>query len=303
MSRRKKITAEDVAAVQKKGGVVPPSTKAQQEKAARAAAPKKKGRPKKFPHPGVVLGPADAEDEKAMRARLADADESRAALRLKARIAYTTDVNQISVAQLAELPEFSAVGLAQLQKWCWADGWHDERLRFLADLQKRMELAISDEVTRQRLSYLRALKPVLESALNKFKPHAFVQNPLDPKDDRCTSCGRLRGYRHEDPFYGVDADKIVNSIVKLVEIDLSLSEVVARSVAGNATEEKKEDGRDGSPPLTGTVTNEEARLAAHAILRKRRAAIVVRGGDRNAVVDSDDGDGDDDAAEGDGADD
>jgi len=248
-------------------------------------APKKKGRPKKedvkFKHPGVVMEPGSGETNKEMLARIFDAKESRAQLRWKARLAFTTDVNQITVAQLAQLPAFKAVGLAQLQKWGWTDGWQDERARFLLDLQRRMELAISDEVTRQRLSYLRAIKPAVEAALKRFTAHPFQSYQgaeVTPKNKKglpiCHVCGRFE-LGHEDPFFGIDGDRVVNSLVKLVDLDLALSEVVVRSVTATASlEGKVHDGTDG-PPITANVTTEEARLAAHAILRKRRSTITV----------------------------
>lgn len=253
------------------------------------------GRPpraRKFPHPGADTIPT-APMTKASYQRMFDADASYANLRWQAKLAYTTDINQCTIADVAKMKQFEGVGLEQLRKWCWVDGWQDERVRFLADLQKRMELAIADEVTRQRLSYLRAIRPAVESALKKFVGHPFEPFQKEPEPEPgkgeadakakakqgkkppvCKVCGRWE-LGHDDPFFGLEGDRVVNSLVKLVELDLTLSEVVARAVSGSTTDRKGQDGTDGNPPLAASVTSEEARLAAHAILRKRRAAILA----------------------------
>lgn len=254
---------------------------------------------RKHPHPGSATLKATLN---AAAAAAVDAPPSSASLRWRAGVYYTTDLNLCTTADMIEMPEFATSSLDQLQKWAVLDGWTSDRKAFLERVQKKIELAITDKVVQRRLELLDKIRPVLDVAVGTFTPHDYIYGDVDEKKtwkDRCAVCGRPK-IGHDNPFYGEAGSQRVNAIAKLIDIDLALSESVVQTIAIAGTarnaEGNPQNGSHGDhPPLSSSLTAEEARIAAHAVIRQRRAKTLgpapdddVDGGD-DADADAADG--------------
>lgn len=270
------------------------------------AKPKKKGAPKKAdrknPHPGVdALDAVVASSAKALVAEV----PANAQLRWRAKMFYVHDLNQISTTDMAALPEFAKVGYEQIKKWCMNDGWVEERQQFLEKVRSKVELAVTDAVVQRHLALHQKIQPLIEKAVEKFAPHHYT--PIADADEKatwktqCAVCGRKK-LGHDNPFYGEPATQVVNALSRLVDMDLALTTVVTKATAARAAASAEgtstNAGHDADhPPIDSNVTTEEARVAAHAILRKRRAAILGTGAGQGGDAPDGGGHGDDDASD------
>lgn len=260
------------------------------------APPKKKGRPKtedvKFPHPGTTPMVEIIERAVAMLppgAMIPD-QKSRAYLRWFAGLFYSSDLNNVSIAQMSRHALFKDVGYDQLAKWSSIDGWADQRAALLARVQSQLQERVANDIVQKRVSELGKLKEVSQKLLSKllpephdFKDHIVYTRQGDPMHV-CEVCGHPKP-GCGDPFWGVPGDKLVTALAKLMELMLQLEGIVLEKMTDVRLEGKK---HEGDVPLEGALTDDEAREAAHAVLRRRNALASDEGEDDGGEDDDDD---------------
>jgi hypothetical protein len=211
-------------------------------------------------------------------------------LRMQARFAFVTDLNMISVAQLSQDPRFSHLGADILTKWSQEDIWAYHRENFLKQAQEKFLEKASEITIKQRLADLPILRQVSDKILAKLlpAPHEFV--PLEYHDRRmgyitvCRICGNPQA-GCGDPFFGVDGDKLVNALAKLQDLMMLMERTVIERVLIRPDDKRPSPLQEftADKEKFGEISNispDEARAAAHAILRLRNsqpAPVVIDG--------------------------
>lgn len=250
---------------------------------------KKPARKKKFlaPTPQKKRDPAMP---RAKRVPVVDAAlheaVSEAGIRYKARMAFVTDVNQGSLADLAAQPEYAHLTLDVLRRWAASEKWTQERAAFLTRMAQRIEDTIADQLTERRVSMLKKLETITDKAMEVFSPHDYNLGMPHAADDVevCCVCGRPKP-GHGNYFFGVSGDKVIMAVAKLYTLESDITDRLAQLVARKSTSPSgpkslSSGAPDVLPPETkGTgldamafeadLTPAEARAAAHAILRVR----------------------------------
>lgn len=271
--------------------------------------PKPRGNRKKV-RPSGAFGIADAVDAAIMQANPTLPEEkSRGYLRMLAMWNYTTDLARCSVKDLSMHPLFSGIPYETLETWSKADKWRDKREETLTKWSNHLTDTIGSKLVQQRLEEIGKLREVktrvLERLIITHKFEALVtQEALNdaaiaaeehekrkaaakkagrPEPDAprpaktshlCKHCGRM-DIGHDDPFWGVKGDALVNAYAKLVELEFEIAERVmgVLGVQSGAQNVATTGNRDDDV-LTQTITKEEALAAAHAVIRQRRQAAL-----------------------------
>lgn len=133
----------------------------------------RRGRPRKI---GVIARPKDARPSKSpinTKPRIISTDlilpngeiPSDQALRLKAAMVYTTDLNQCSLADLHEDPRFNHIPITVLRVWHKEDDWEGERKQFLKDFRRNSELKLHDELIQAQVGGLKRMQVLLDMSM------------------------------------------------------------------------------------------------------------------------------------------
>jgi hypothetical protein len=258
--------------------------------------PRKKGPPfakdLKFPHPGTL--PIADVIEKAVQmlpsSALIPDQKSRAYLRWFAGLFYSSDLNAISIVQMSKHPLFQSVGYAQLSKWSSDDKWAEQREALFSRVQMQLQERVADEIVQKRVRELGELKRVSQKVLAKLlpEPHTFDPMVMYVKDNPhkvCRVCGNPEPGCN-DPFWGVTGDKLVMAMSKLMELMLTLEGVVLSKMV----KPEQTATSDPTAALEGVLSDADARVAAHAVLRRRNApaADSEDGGEGDGAADAPD---------------
>lgn len=181
--------------------------------------------------------------------------ESHAYLRFLAGEIYASDFSLGSLAQLRRRPLFEGkVSLATLEKWCREDGWVDRRISFQENLRAKIHRELVNTYHQHVQETLKDTKAVLVSALTQLK-EPLDKTTLETKsrEGLMTATARWIQMEHE-------------MVKDLLDFIGPISQGVLPGAQEGADPSKLETPRPVLSP-------EEARAAATAIIRMRRAAV------------------------------
>jgi len=166
-------------------------------------------------------------------------------LRFSAGLAYTTDLNGISVEALSERPPFvGAVPLKRLREWATKDQWVARREALANEWRRAVEAKLGQRQVQQALVDLENTDMMVADALDKL----------------AKKVGSVNSY-----------EGLVNATVRLMEFRASLRGQVMGAVVAPSinTVTVGVSAQMPRPKLSA----EEARAAANAILKRRRDEI------------------------------
>ena len=162
-------------------------------------------------------------------------------LRRLAGLKYITSQKPMSLKQLYEDPEFRyKVTYQSLQNWCQEDRWIEQRKQYYDNITEAIKQQISSRQIKSRVEQLKALDEIATRMHEKI-----VTDAADPG----TYEGMVGAYLKAEILRENIRDKI-------------LKEVIPDSLLGGLG---SEDGK-----IVPQLTEEEAREAALAIIKKRR---------------------------------
>jgi len=197
-------------------------------------------------------------------------------LRQLAGIEYTTRFESVSVRVLGLAPPFDTIPLRTLQHWALVDRWPERRQKYFARIVAKAEEKLGDRLVKARLDELKSRENIADSMAVDIL------------------AGNVESKSQEG---------MVSALTKLLDSNDSLRERITKSVAPTQMGGPHQD----SLPVTPTLTDEEARAAASAVIQIRRTAArqqIQAGAEekgtavpRLRVINGDGGDTDDDDAD------
>lgn len=260
-----------------------PTKKAPTKKKATKKAPSKKPAPKKKP-PRKKKRPVGIQLAEKLDIQTSvpePEDASRDFLRFTAETVYTTDLNGMTVAQLASHPMFAAIPHSTLEKWSIKDKWGEKRRVILERWKTQIEARVGDELIQYRMKAIAKMAKIRDHLFKKLIPfdHEYEdsEKPIFLRDGGfwtpCKVCGNPE-LSHVDPFLGVTGDKAVKALLDLMEMELKLSELVLAVTTtpgyGQGAAAGLVRGNAAMIPVKPELSQDEVRRAAMAVLKKRR---------------------------------
>lgn len=170
--------------------------------------------------------------------------ESWAYLRFAAQIHYTTDLQGTTVEKMHKHPMFSRVPLSTLQAWSKHDKWVMKRKEVLEKWRAQIERTVGERLVQARIQALERVTKIRDRLLKKLE--------------------------EENSLMLLPADKAVNALVKLMQMEWDMSEVVLGTILPKLQNAPGQPTDDGTIPHVPRLSPEEARDAAKAILASRR---------------------------------
>lgn len=176
-------------------------------------------------------------------------------LRFSAGLAYTTDVNGVTVEALSQRhPYTGAVTLKTMQEWARKDQWVARREALVLDWRRQIEAKMGEKTVQQAITDLDSTDKLFEQAMNKL----------------------MKGVGAVNSYEG-----LINATVRLMEFRANLRGQILSAVAPT-------HGTPGGPnsPLgqmpRPKLSLEDARAAASAIIQRRREEIRAETARREA---------------------
>jgi len=80
---------------------------------------------------------------------------------------------------MAEDPEFAAVSITTLERWCAEDQWVDQRVRYFESLKKGMESKLGENLVNERVKTLEEINSLMTNALNKLSSNIVEPNSFE----------------------------------------------------------------------------------------------------------------------------
>jgi hypothetical protein len=157
-------------------------------------------------------------------------------MRKLAGLTYVTNPGPITVAEIAEMPQFKGkISERSLSHFCGADGWVERRKRYAQQLQAQLEKKIATAQVRSRIEQLEkldSLYTMLDGSLEGLKP--------------------------------LSLEGVANAMIRLVKTSEELRDKVCASIVAPEAAQKEAD------PVKTIVTDDEARFIATALIERRR---------------------------------
>lgn len=222
--------------------------------------PAKRKKPPSVPNPPVRRGTAkravDAVEPPPKNFDIKDNQQ----LRWLAGLHYATSLTGTTVAEMAQTEPFTMVTGSTLFRWSRDDRWIEKQRRYRDQIAEKIQARLGDEQVRHHLRMLKDMQGVYQKIVD------LLQDEDAPKP---------KSY-----------ESLVRAYTKLV---LAIGEI-RRDVVGFVAPrpELSVDASDDSPELTSPMVSEisedEAKIAAEAILRQR---MLISDGTLGEVVDVD----------------
>lgn len=161
-------------------------------------------------------------------------------LRHSAALHYVTSLDGISVRQLHNHPPFDQLGFRTMERWCVEDEWVHRRQQYMERIRSDIESHINQRMVETRVEQLKQIDVKVTSLFGEI-------DKVEPKSK----------------------EGMITALVRLMEAGNSLREKLSKEIVPSHIGGTQQD----NVPVTPHLTHEDAREAALAILRRRRAAI------------------------------
>lgn len=197
-------------------------------------------------------------------------DATREYIRYSAMIHYTTELNGTTVEKMCtEHPMFKGIPVRTMQKWMTKDKWSERRQEVLESWRVAVEARIGDVLMKKQLEAVKKVSVIRDKLLDRLT-HKVDHEYEEMKDKyghkMCSVC-KQPWRAHIDPILDMAPDKLVTSLVKLYEMEISLHETIMRYTTAPG-ETAIARGNDGVP-VKPVLSHDEARKAVQAILQDR----------------------------------
>lgn len=182
---------------------------------------------------------------------------SREYLRYAAVLRYTTDLNGISVTDLGKEDLFSVVPAGTLQRWMYEDRWTEKRNAVMERWRGQIEAKLGDELVQRRLESFRQVKMIKDGLIERLKESLLSK------------------------FADMSTKDAVDSLAKLLKLEFDMGVAVLHDAMPTLTMQHATVRVQAVPGVTTTplaapsLSQEEARAAAVAVIRARRAKITA----------------------------
>jgi hypothetical protein len=215
--------------------------------------------------------------EKAYEEGVQPEDLSRTQLRHYAQMLYVISVDGVTIRGVGKHPMLAHLPEATINNWAAQDQWSEKRRITLEGWKTQIESTIGDELVRSRIQSVRKLQLIRDRLFSKLSPedHPFTDEGGCITSGQlvlpvCAVCGNTE-LQHIDPFAGIPGDRAVKALMDLVEMELRLQEMILTVTSTPGYGQRvAAGGARPALPVKASLSTDEIRGAAMAVLRKRR---------------------------------